>query len=78
MNFLRNKRSLFLVGVTSIGLVLVGWLYTNILTSYPTSLDIRLLHTDIAAVSKGKLVYEQNCASCHGKKARGASQLAPT
>ena len=71
MNFLKNKRSLLLIGAILIGFAFMGWLYTNFSTSYPTSFDVRLMHTDIAAVSKGKLVYEQNCASCHGKNLEG-------
>ena len=71
MNFLKDTRSLLLIGVILIGVAFTGWLYTNFPTSYPTSVDVRLMHTDIAAVSKGKLVYEQNCASCHGKNLEG-------
>ena len=71
MNILKDTRSILLIGVILIGVAFTGWLYTNFSTSYPTSVDVRLMHTDITAVSKGKLVYEQNCASCHGKNLEG-------
>ena len=70
MNLKRHKAQISIISGILL-LALGGWAYISHSSIKPEQVSVSLLPNDSGVVSKGKEIYAQNCASCHGKNLQG-------
>lgn len=70
MNLKRHKAQISIISGILL-LALGGWVYISHSSIKPEQVSVSLLPNDNGVVSKGKEIYAQNCASCHGPNLEG-------
>lgn len=75
-----QRMTLYASSLTVAGIGLV--IYARAVTAPPLPIDVRTLRNpfppDVGSLIRGRAIYEQQCASCHGAGGRGDGPLAPS